>query len=144
MKYTLWALPHQSRQNCIQAVRDAPDGYSVQIEPPAKKKTLKQGGAMFGLAYEIIMEYSGLQGSKDKEDLHEYWCGQFFGWVDKEIMGRTKWTPRRTTTKDENGKADPISTVQMAEMYDFIQRECAELGLIIPDPDPMYKRVNDQ
>lgn len=138
MKFVLQPLPHQSRANCIKAIQDAPDGYVVEIMEPVKEKTDLQTRALFGVAYPPIMAAMGLQGAKEKDEIHEYFCGEFFGWQEYQILNKRKVKPVRTTTTDEHGKRKKINTIQMAELYDFIQRRCAEFGIVVPDPDPLW------
>ena len=136
MKFVLQKPPNQSRTNCIKAVQDSPDGFVVEIKAPVKEKTDKQNATLFGIAYPPIMAHMGLRGDKEKLELHEFWCGEWFGWVYVDFFGMKKARPRRTTTRDGNGKRDKISAGEMADMYDFIQQRCVEFGLIVPDPVP--------
>ncbi len=116
----------------------ADKAWCIEIEPLKKERTLKQNKALFGLAYVELEQQSG----NEKNDLHEYFCGEFFGWVDKSVMGRVKRVPYRTTTTDHNGRYDVVETKIFANFYDFIQRRSAENGYYVSDPDPMW-RVKD-
>lgn len=106
-----------------------------------KKRTDEQNSALWGVAYPPIMNHMGLSGEREREELHEYWLGEYFGWVEYKIMGQRKKRPRRTTTTDENGRKDKLTTAEFAKFYDFIQRRAATFGIFVPDPDPMFKRV---
>lgn len=59
-------------------------------------------------------------------------------------MGRIKMKPFRTTTRDDKGKRDVISTLEMADFYAFIQRKSAENGFDVPDPDPDWWQEPEQ
>lgn len=105
--------------------------WSVKIEKHKKDRSDPQNNALWGVAYPVLERESG----NDPEDLHTYFCGEFFGWREIEVMGKKKVNPRRTTTRDENGKRDVIPTDQFTEFYAFIQRRAAQIGIYVPDPD---------
>jgi hypothetical protein len=109
--------------------------WQVTIEPHKKEISSKQRKSIFGPAYKALMEFSGLEGDEDKRSLHRFMCGEFFGWRDLPL-GRK---PRRTTTKDEWGKHDPIKTDEAARFYEFLQRRGADVGCYVPDPDPLWR-----
>lgn len=96
-----------------------------------------QNNALWGVAYKAIEEATG----NAPQDLHEYFCGEFWGWVESTVMGRRKIKPRRTTTRDENGRASKVKADEFAKFYDFIQRRMAENGVYVPDPDPQWRKA---
>lgn len=109
--------------------------FQVTIAPIKKERSDLQNRALWGCAYETLHKATG----NDKDDLHTYFCGEFFGWVEFDVMGQTRKRPARSTTKDQNGKRDVISTLQLSEFYEFIQQRAAEtVGVYVPDPDPMW------
>ena len=112
-----------------------------QIEIQAKRveggRTGKQNAALFGCAYKYLSEETG----NDPDDLHLYFCGEYFGWVVRKVMGQDRRAPKRTTTKNEEGHRDVITTSDCAKFYQFIQDRCATtIGLSVPDPDPSWKQ----
>ncbi len=109
--------------------------YTVELRLFYKSRTLPQGSALFGVAYDAIMEACGLRGKKDKEYLHQFFCEQFFGTVETPYGGKRA---RRTTTTNERGEKELIDTRTMSEMYAFIQQYMAERGIDVPDPDPLW------
>jgi hypothetical protein len=86
------------------------------------------------------MEHIGLRGDKEKEELHEFYCGEYFGWKEYEIMGKKKSKPVRTTTTDEDGNRDVVDKSVMYDFYSFIQHQAAMTGkgIFVPDPDPTW------
>jgi hypothetical protein len=110
--------------------------WVIEVSPFVNKRSKKQRGSLFGVAYKAIMEATGLQGAQDKKDLHQFFCEEYFGFV--EATGISPRRPKRTTTKNAQGDRDEISTVDALDMYAFIQRRAAENGIDVPDPDPMY------
>ena len=109
---------------------------SADAEKPPRSDL--QNRALWGVAYPPIMEAMGLRGEADREEIHEYFCGEYWGWIEYEILGKRKQRPRRTTTKNELGQRDVIGKLLMAEFYNFIQQRAAENGIYVPDPDPMW------
>jgi hypothetical protein len=110
----------------------------VSIEQYRKPRSDAQNHALFGVAYPPLMEHCGLRGADEKDELHEAMCGDYFGWVEYKIMGHRKKRPRRTTTRGEDGKRAVMSTVDFMEFYAFVVKQAADIGCVIPDPDPMW------
>jgi len=114
---------------------DVTKDFQVTIGLVKKERSDLQNRALWGCAYKTLRDATG----NDPEDLHTYFCGEYFGWVEYEVMGATRKRPRRSTTKDENGKRDVISTIHLQDFYGFIQQRSAEtVGVYVPDPDPMW------
>ena len=106
----------------------------VRIGRQQKERSDLQNRALWGCAYKALQRQTG----NDVEDLHTFFCGAFWGWKTETIMGEKRRKPRRTTTKNEEGKRDVVGTMVMAEFYEFIQRRAAENGYDVPDPDPAW------
>jgi hypothetical protein len=113
---------------------DPAKAFKLTVETYRKTRSDEQNGALFGVAYPPLMDHMGLQGDEDKRQLHWFFCGEFFGWIETPI-GRK---PLRTTTKDETGKRATLDTAKFAEFYNFVQRKAASLGVFVPDPDPLH------
>jgi hypothetical protein len=114
---------------------DVTKEFQVTIGSVKKERSDLQNRALWGCAYKTLRDATG----NDPEDLHTYFCGEYFGWTEYEVMGATRKRPRRSTTKDENGKRDVISTRDLQDFYAFIQQRSAEtVGVYVPDPDPMW------
>lgn len=76
------------------------------------------------------------------DEVHHEVCCLYFGSEQyKRIDGVTDKRPVRTTTTNEEGERDPISTRDCASMFDFLQGWAMnEFGIHIPDPDPNYRQ----
>jgi hypothetical protein len=110
----------------------------AQLKPYKPPKTRKQEKALFGHAYVILENELGAS----KEDFHDHFCKKFFGQTEilagKKVIG---YRPIRTTTRDEDGLINPVSSKVMAQFFERVQIESAsEFGVIIPDPDPDWKK----
>ena len=108
--------------------------WQATFEPFTKPRSGKQNAALFGVAYAAIMKEQGDRGAQSAEELHEYFCGERFGWVHYEVINKTKARPFRTTTRNEYGKRDLLSTEEMADFYSFVQQTMADFGIYVPDP----------
>jgi hypothetical protein len=118
---------------------DVKKPWRITIGPVKKERSDLQNRALWGCAYRVLHEATG----NDPEDLHTYFCGEFWGWEEYTVMNRKRLRPRRSTTKDEHGKRDVISTRDLSDLYAFIQRRAAEtVGVYVPDPDPSWWRVD--
>jgi hypothetical protein len=109
----------------------------VIVQMDRADRSEDQNEALWGLAYKILHEETG----NDPEDMHQYFLGEFFGWVEYEVMGMRKKKPRRTTTRNAEGKREVLDTVSFASFFEFIQRRSAEtVGVQIPDPDKNWRQ----
>lgn len=114
---------------------DVTKEWVVSIGPAKKERSDLQNRALWGCAYKTLRDATG----NDPEDLHTYFCGEYFGWQEYEVMGSKRKRPIRSTTKDADGKRDVISTIHLQDFYAFIQQRSAEtVGVYVPDPDPMW------
>ncbi len=114
----------------------ADKSWQIEVTPLKKPRTNKQNAAHYAVAEGTLAEFCGLRGDEELKALHRELCCLYFGAVDLPIGRR----PKRTTTKNEAGERDPISTQQMSDFYAFIQQQAAEIGCFIPDPDPLWDR----
>ncbi len=100
-------------------------------------RTSRQNRALFGHAYKIIEGVTG----HTKEELHDHFCGRFFGRTEYDFFGETRSRPIRTTTTDEDGKRDVIPWDQFSEFFEHVRNfAAAELEINIPDPDPEWSQ----
>lgn len=122
--------------NAVSFLHQLPDtkSWELTIEPHKREYTGKQRRLIFGPAYKALMEFSGLEGDEEKRALHRFMCMEFFGRIHTDFGER----PSRTTTKDEMGKHNPISTAEAVRFYEFLQRKGAEVGCWVPSPDPFW------
>ena len=142
---SIHSVPATERDQAILAV----DNYlriclpgkplKVEITEDKPERTDKQNRSLWGVAYPPIMEFMGLRGESDKEDLHSFWCGEYWGWVTTDFLGKKKQHPVRTTTHNEEGNRDPITIGEMIKFWDFIQQRAAEHGICVPAPDPGWR-----
>jgi len=102
-------------------------------------RSLDQNAALFAVAYPPLREHTGYQVA----EIHEWMCGERWGWVDYDLFGRKQQKPRRTTTTDEQGRRAVLSKGEFADFYRFVQMKGAEAGVLIPDPDPFWREARE-
>jgi hypothetical protein len=112
--------------------------WEVTVRPWKKSRSDAQNHALFGVAYKVICAETGFT----KDELHDSFCRRFFGSKDTDVMGQQLWRPRRTTTRDENGKRDVLPWDQFADFYATVQQVAAEAGILVPDPDPNWRQTS--
>lgn len=129
------------RENAKAAIDATPNdrAYIWERKPHVKKRTDKQNAALWAVAYPPLADHTGYS----MPELHELFCKAFFGVRTIEFNGQTIEKPRRTTTTDEDGKRAVVSTKVMNEFYARVQQGGSEVGVNIPDPDPMHGRFPD-
>lgn len=109
--------------------------WKIVISEWRRDRSEEQNRALWGVAYKTLSNATG----NDADDLHEYFCGEFWGWKESKVMTKKRLKPKRTTTRDEHGRRDVINTMQLMEFYAFIQQRSAEtVGVYVPDPDPLW------
>lgn len=108
--------------------------WRIVISELRKDRSTAQNNALWGVAYPILSPATGYT----PDELHEVFCRRFFGIVEREVMGELVTRPRRTTTTDKNGARDLIDTGTFAQFYERVQQVGAELGVDVPDPDPLH------
>jgi hypothetical protein len=113
-----------------------PEGLNLKVVVSEAKKdrSLEQNNALYGVAYKALSEFTGYIAP----ELHEMFLRSYFGEVEVEVMGKRFVKARRTTTTDESGKRQLLSTIEFNDFYRYIQQKGAELGCWVPDPDPMW------
>jgi len=102
-----------------------------------KERTHPQNAYLFGVCYPVIAEQMGYT----VDDLHEWVCGTFFGWVDRKCPKTPRnpegmeSVPFRTTTRDENGKRNVMEAEAFGRLLEnVVFRAAAQCGAYIPEP----------
>jgi hypothetical protein len=104
--------------------------WRVEVREYRRNRSDEQNNSLWGLAYPPITKATGI----DAEDLHHIMCELHFGAIEYEAFGKRHSKPRRTTTRDERGRRNVLSTVEFMDFYSFVQRKAAEFGVYVPDP----------
>lgn len=118
----------------IEALKKTDMPYRVRILNGGGRSA-DQNRYLFGGCYDTILKEGGeaMRGWTTAE-LHEYFCGEYFGWQTLQGFGRPKMKPVRTTTTDEEGKASTLSKTEFVDFTEFVRQRAADHGVIIEDP----------
>jgi hypothetical protein len=143
-----FVLPKGSRTRALQlaasilASLDEAVAWKVTAEPARATRSLSQNSYLWAVPYKMLSEHTGYEA----EELHEYFCGQVFGWKDRRVPKTPRnpagieSVPVRTTTTNEHGKRAVLNTLAFADFVAYIQRFAAEkCGVLIPDPDTEWR-----
>lgn len=136
----IFIFPRTASDRAIQRIAACVNAYpnnkkiKVTISEAKPERSDAQNRALWGCAYKAIAEATG----HDKEDLHEFFCGEYFGWKTIEMFGKMRRRPIRTTTMNESGEREVINTQELSDFYSFVQMRMAEFGIDVPDPDPEW------
>lgn len=104
-------------------------------KPYKPTRSSEQNAYLFGVVYPPIAEAMGYT----VEDIHEYMLGRHFGWVDVKVPKTPRnaeglaSVPRRTTTRDEDGKRSVLNKAEFSAFVETVQRIAAQAGVFIPD-----------
>jgi hypothetical protein len=106
----------------------------VSCGPWKSTRSSEQNNLLWGICYPPLVERTGYTA----EEIHEYVLGKHFGWVDKRVPKTPRnpegieSVPRRTTTRDENGKRSVLSKAEFSAFLDTVDRISAEAGVFVP------------
>lgn len=120
MNYNI--LTAENKTAFLDAVQKRKLPFKASITAITDDRTDPQNAYLFGVCYPPICEASGYVTS----DIHEWVCGQFFGWTDKKAPktpnnpNGLESVPRRTTTRDENGKRDVMEKKDFSLMLESV------------------------
>jgi hypothetical protein len=135
-------LPPKERardiERIVRLLRDYCPGrpVNVRVSIARPERTPDQLRYLWGVAIQMLADHSGYE----REDVHEYLCGSYWGWKPKRLPGgRESQVPIRTTTTNEDGERDVIDGDAFWDYVEFVQRVGARQGVVIPDPDPNYR-----
>lgn len=135
-------IPAQNRAHSLDLWRNFLEHFEpgkelvVTVEEFVEERSPAQRASLFGVAYKALMPQIGLRGAKEKEDLHRFFCCEYWG---TKISALGERIPLRTTTTDEQGKRDVISMREQLDFYVFIQQRAATMGYDVPNPDKLWR-----
>lgn len=105
----------------------------VECKPWRKSRSNEQNALLWAM-YEPIAAHMGY----DRDDIHEWMCGRFFGWKDIKVPKTPRnpeglaSVPVRTTTRNEDGKRNVLDGPTFARFVDMVDRVAAQAGVFIP------------
>lgn len=100
----------------------------VTCEPWKEPRKLTANAYLWAFVYGPLVEVAG----HEPEEWHEFFCIKHFGGVPyTRLDGSEGEKPRRTTTKNEQGKRDVLKGQAFNDFLTFVESECAKYGVFI-------------
>ena len=101
--------------------------FAVTVEVWKKPRTHSQNNFLWGVAYAAILEGGGeaLRGWT-RDDLHDYFLGECFGWETLEGFGRKRLRPLK--------RSSALNKQEFSDYLLFLEARCADMGIVIPEP----------
>jgi len=125
------------RDRWLAFVQAQPLPLEVECKPWKKTRSNAQNALLFGVIYPPIAEAMGYEVDGDN-GIHAFMCGTHFGWVDRKVpktpnnpQGVASF-PRRTTTRNEDGKRNILSAADFSKFLETVDRIAAKAGIFVP------------
>ena len=101
--------------------------WAIEITEWRKPRTNQQNAFLWGVAYPAVLEGGGeaLRGWT-RDDLHEYFLGECFGWETIEGFGRKRMRPLK--------RSSALTKQEFSDYLIFLETRCADMGIVIPEP----------
>jgi hypothetical protein len=113
------------------AAIDISKSWCITVEPWKRKRSDAQNRFLWGVAYPMILEQGGeTLGGWTRDDLHEYFLGECFGWEMLEGFGRKRMRPLK--------RSSALTKEEFTEYLMFLEQRCIDMGMG-PLPEPVYE-----
>ena len=113
------------------AAIDTSKAWCISVEPWKRKRSDAQNRFLWGVAYPMILEQGGeTLGGWTRDDLHDYFLGECFGWEVLEGFGRKRMRPLK--------RSSGLNKDEFKEYLMFIEQRCLDMGMG-PLPEPVYE-----
>lgn len=107
--------------------------WCIEIVEWKKPRTNQQNAFLWGVAYPAILEGGGeALAGWTRDDLHEYFLGECFGWEMLEGFGRKRMRPLK--------RSSALTKQEFSEYLNFLENRCMDMGITIPEP--VYESAN--
>lgn len=121
--------PEQLANAAIRMVQGlSPDKtWAIEVTEWKKPRTNQQNAFLWGVAYPAILEGGGeALAGWTRDDLHEYFLGECFGWETLEGFGRKRTRPLK--------RSSALTKQEFSEYLTFLESRCMDMGIVIPEP----------
>ena len=101
--------------------------WAIEVTEWKKPRTNQQNAFLWGVAYPAILEGGGeALAGWTRDDLHEYFLGECFGWEMLEGFGRKRMRPLK--------RSSALTKQEFSEYLNFLEGRCMDMGITIPEP----------
>ena len=106
----------------------SPDrAWCIEVLEWKKPRTDHQNRFLWGVCYPAVLEGGGeTLAGWTRDDLHEYFLGECFGWETLQGFGRKRMRPIKRSSK--------LTKQEFSDYLLFLETRCAEMGIVIPEP----------
>jgi hypothetical protein len=106
----------------------SPDrAWCIEVLEWKKPRTDQQNRFLWGVCYPAILEGGGeALAGWTRDDIHEYFLGECFGWETLEGFGRKRMRPIKRSSK--------LTKQEFSEYLMFLEIRCEYMGIRIPEP----------
>ena len=113
------------------AAIDTSKTWCISVEPWKRKRSDAQNRFLWGVVYPMILEQGGeTLGGWTRDDLHEYFLGECFGWEMLEGFGRKRMRPIK--------RSSAMNKQEFTDYLMYIEQRCIDMGMG-PLPEPVYE-----
>ncbi len=127
----LFKLPRGRRDSRrIMLVLDAlpPEkDYELTLCETKRTRSLSQNRLLWSLYQQIIDRGGEAMQGWDRDDLHQFFLGNFHGWDKVKLFGQTRMRPM--------GRSSNLSKQEFSDYVDSIVRFMAERGVVLDLPE---------
>lgn len=100
--------------------------WHVEISEHKPLRSDTQNAFLWATYQDILRAGGEMLGGWTKEDLHEYFLGEHFGWKTMTGLGANRQIPMRRSSK--------LNKQEFTDFIAFIQQRMAEHGIFVRDP----------
>jgi hypothetical protein len=121
--------PEQLANAAIRMVQGLSPGktWAIEVTEWKKPRTNQQNAFLWGVAYPAILEGGGeALAGWTRDDLHEYFLGECFGWETLEGFGRKRMRPLK--------RSSALTKQEFSDYLNFLEGRCMDMGIVIPEP----------
>ena len=121
--------PEQLATAAVRMVQGlSPDrAWCIEVLEWKRPRTDHQNRFLWGVAYPAILEGGGeTLAGWTRDDIHEYFLGECFGWETLEGFGRKRMRPIKRSSK--------LNKQEFSDYLLFLETRCADMGIVIPEP----------
>jgi hypothetical protein len=90
------------------------------------RRTNDQNALLWALYEDVLSKGGETLGGWTKNDLHEHFLGEHFGWEIREALGRKKQVPRHRSSR--------LTKAEFSDFLESVVRKCAEYGIVLELP----------
>ena len=99
--------------------------WSIEIKQWRDKRSNAQLAYFYAGIVNPICEETG----NEVQDIHDFLCGEYWGWHEVKVMGQRKKKPVQTLTSPE-----PVSVENMVNFCEWCVMRMANEGIILEPP----------